>query len=77
MTTKLWRPINLLDGRRIGTVAEAAAVMEDLPPARQLKPVWQKTCEMLLQAKESGDANDLQHATAQLRRALLVEGWVE
>ena len=45
------------------------------PAARQLKPIWQHTAALLLQAHESGKPDDLRHATAQLRRALDAEGW--
>ena len=40
-----------------------------LPKQRQIKPIWQHTAALLLQAHESGKRLDLQHATAQLRRA--------
>lgn len=72
---KLSSVITLRDGRRIETLEEAVAIMSELPEARQLKPVWQKTCEMLIEAKETGDDDVIIHATAQLCRALQFEGW--
>lgn len=42
-----------------------------LPKARQLKPVWQRTAALLMEAHASGKPEDLQHATGQLRRALV------
>jgi hypothetical protein len=39
-----------------------------LPKARQLKPVWLQTAALLMEAYASGRADDLQHATRQLRR---------
>ena len=50
--------------------------MDTLPESRQLKPVWQTTAAMLLRSNETGKAVDMRHATAQLVRALQVEGWM-
>jgi hypothetical protein len=44
-------------------------------PARHLKPVWQLAAALLMEAHSTGNAEDLEHATAQLRRALDTEGW--
>jgi hypothetical protein len=72
----LAHPIKLRDGDVISTMAQAARLMtQRLPKARQEKPVWQHTAALLLQAHESGKRLDLDHATAQLRRALDAEGW--
>ena len=49
--------------------------MTRLPKARQLKPIWQHTAALLMEAHESGKPEDLEHATAQLCRALDAEGW--
>lgn len=68
--------IVLRDGRQIKTLEEAVALLEQLPKTRQLKPLWQKTCEMLLQANKTKRKIDMQHATAQLCRALQAEGWL-
>jgi transcriptional regulator with XRE-family HTH domain len=69
-------PIKLRDGHVIETMAQAAELMTlRLPKARQAKPIWQHTAALLLQAHESGRRLDLDHATAQLRRALDAEGW--
>ena len=46
-----------------------------LPKARQEKPIWQRTAELLMEEHASGKLDDLQHATAQLRRALDAGGW--
>jgi len=57
-------------------MAQAAGLMtQRLPKARQLKPIWQRTARMLMEAHASGTRIDLEHATTQLRRALGVEGW--
>jgi hypothetical protein len=69
-------PIKLRDGHVIETLAQAAGLMtQRLPKARQLKPVWQRTAALLMEAHASGKPDDLQHATGQLQRALDAEGW--
>lgn len=68
--------ITLRDGRKLSTVAEAVAVMLQLPVSRQHLPVWEKTMQMLLEANETGKPIAMRHATAQLVRALQVEGWM-
>lgn len=68
--------VTLRDGTVLETLRDVAALMtERLPPARQEKSVWQTTARMLLEACESGRKSDIAHATAQLRRALEIEGW--
>ena len=46
-----------------------------LTQARQEKPVWQHTAELLMQAQKSGKAIVVRAATDQLCRALQLEGW--
>jgi hypothetical protein len=71
-------PIKLRDGGVISTMAQAARLMtQRLPKARQEKPVWQHTAELLMQAQKSGKAIDVRAATDQMCRALVVEGWIE
>ena len=67
--------IKLRDGHTIETMDQAAVLMTQLPKARQLKPIWQHTAALLMEAHASGKRADLEHATQQLRRALEVEGW--
>ncbi len=73
---RLSSTITLRDGRKVVTLAEAVSLLSELPERRQRHPVWEKAMEMLLQASESGKAIDMRHATAQLVRALQVEGWI-
>ena len=68
-------PIKLRDGHVVETMAQAVALTQRLPKARQLKPIWQHTAALLMEAHASGKPDDLRHATAQLRRALDAEGW--
>ena len=63
-------PIRLRDGQVVETLAQAAALTQRLPKARQLKPIWQHTAALLMEAHESGKSEDLHQATGQLRRAL-------
>ena len=60
----------------IETMEQAAGLMtQQLPKQRQLKPIWQHTAALLMEAHASGQPQDLHHATGQLRRALDAEGW--
>jgi hypothetical protein len=69
-------PIKLRDGHVMETLAQAAGLMtQRLPKARQMKPIWQRTAALLMEAHASGLPDDLQHATGQLQRALDAEGW--
>ena len=68
-------PIKLRDGQVVETLAQAAALTQRLPKQRQLKPIWQHTAALLMEAQASGKSEDLHQATAQLRRALDAEGW--
>jgi hypothetical protein len=68
-------PIKLRDGHIIETMDQAAVLMTQLPEARQLKPIWQHTAALLMEAQASGKSEDLHQPTGQLRRALDAEGW--
>jgi len=73
----LAHPIKLRDGEVISTMAQAARlVTERLPPHRQGKDVWLHAADLLLKAQRTGNKRDLEHATDQLCRALMVEGWI-
>lgn len=68
-------PIKLRDGHVIETMAQAAGLMtQRLPEQRQTKAIWQHAAVLLMEAHASGKPDDLQHATAQFRRALDAEG---
>jgi hypothetical protein len=71
-TRKLASPITLKDGRTIATLNQARELMLELPVRHQVRPHWQFTAELLLEATEhNGNIDD---AWAQLSRALTVEG---
>jgi hypothetical protein len=56
----------------IATLREAREIILALPERTQLHPHWQYAVELLLNAADQG--LDLSDASAQLRRALIVEG---
>jgi hypothetical protein len=43
---------------------------------RQARPHWDFAAELLLKAAETGEPDDIEAATAQIERALRVEGWL-
>lgn len=73
-TSRLREPIALRDGRRIETLADARALMLDLPEFQQLRPWWQYAGELALAAAD--DDGELIDAWAQLRRALQRDGMI-
>lgn len=70
---KLAYPITLTGGRQIETVSHAMALIKGLPQARRDTDLWQTTVSWLKGAKTK---DDMQHATAQLKRALDREGFL-
>jgi hypothetical protein len=50
-TEKLPIPIVLRDGRAIATLGEARIVMLELPVRHQVRPHWQYTADLLLEAR--------------------------
>jgi len=45
-------------------------------PWRQARPHWDFAAELLLKAAQTKEESDIQMATAQMERALRVEGWL-
>jgi hypothetical protein len=43
---------------------------------RQVRPHWDFVAELLLKAAQTQDELDIEMATAQMERALRVEGWL-
>jgi poly(3-hydroxybutyrate) depolymerase len=68
--TPLTRAIELRDGTRLTTLAEARAFMVALPEGDQLRNAWQKAAELLMVAAESGDTAAV---TRQIEFALFVQ----
>jgi hypothetical protein len=47
-----------------------------MKPWRQARPHWDFAAELLLKAAETRKESDIDVATAQMERALRVEGWL-
>jgi hypothetical protein len=47
-----------------------------MKPWRQVRPHWDFAAELLLKAAETWKESDIDMATAQMERALRVEGWL-
>jgi hypothetical protein len=77
LTRKLVQPIELSRGprSRIETLHDAAALIGDLEPFRQARPVWDRAAEMILIAAETGKRADVAEATRQLLAAVGHENW--
>jgi hypothetical protein len=71
---KLPRALELRDGRKLQTLADASQVLLAMTEQRQLRPWNQHAAELLLKAAETGRRADLEAATAQVGRALAKEG---
>jgi hypothetical protein len=65
-------PIILKDGRAIATLGHSRNLILDLSVRHQVRPYWQYTAELLLDAAEhKGSLDDAYH---QMTRALRTEG---
>ena len=71
---QLATPIALKDGRTIGTLAVARALILSLPELHQRSPIWHETGELLAEA--ATDKNWVPDAEAQLSLALKAEGLI-
>jgi len=58
------------------TLADAARFIALMRPFREARPHWDFAAELLLTAAETGKRRDVEAATAQMERALRVEGWM-
>ena len=47
-----------------------------MKPWRQSRPHWDFAAELLLRAAQTREEDDIEEATAQMERALRVEGWL-
>jgi hypothetical protein len=57
------------------TLQDAARFIGQMKPWRQARPHWDFAAE-LLKAARTRDESDIEMATAQMERALRVEGWL-
>ena len=63
-------------GGELATLEDAARFVGLLRSWRQGRPHWDFAAELLLRAAETGKRRDVEAATAQMERALRVEGWL-
>ena len=60
----------------LATLEDAARFIALMKPFRQARPHWDFAAELLMSAAETGKRRDVEAATAQMERALRVEGWL-
>ena len=58
------------------TLEDAARFVGLMKPWRQARPHWDYAAELLLKAAGTKAEEDIEAATAQMERALGVEGWL-
>ena len=63
-------------GIELATLADAARFVGQMKSWRQARPHWDFAAELLLKAAETRESDDIEAATAQMERALRVEGWL-
>ena len=63
-------------GAELATLEDAARFVGLLGPWRQARPHWDFAAKLLLKAAQTKEEPDIEMATAQMERALRVEGWL-
>jgi hypothetical protein len=63
-------------GAELATLEDAARFVGLIRPWRQARPHWDFAAELLLKAAQTRDKAVVEMATAQMERALRVEGWL-
>ena len=63
-------------GAELATLEDAARFVGLMRPWRQARPHWDFAAELLLKAAQTKEESDIEMATAQMGRALRVEGWL-
>ena len=58
------------------TLQDAAHFIGQMKLWRQARPHWDFAAELLLKAAQTRDESDVEMATAQMERALRLEGWL-
>ena len=74
----LTRTIESIAGPGIAlvTLADAATFIALMKPWRKARPHWKYAVGLLLKAADTRKITDIEMATAQMERALRVEGWL-
>jgi hypothetical protein len=62
-------------GAELATLEHAARFVGLMRSWRQARPHWDFAAELLLKAAQTKEESDIEVATAQMERALRVEGW--
>ena len=63
-------------GAELATLEDAARFVDLMRPWRQARPHWDFAADLLLRAARTREESDIEMATAQMERALRVEGWL-
>jgi hypothetical protein len=63
-------------GVELATLEDAARFVGLMKPWHQARPHWDFAAEPLLKAADIREESDVEMATAQMERALRVEGWL-
>jgi hypothetical protein len=63
-------------GVELATLEDAARFVGLLRSWRQARPHWDFAAELLLKAAQTRRESDIEMATAQMERALRVDGWL-
>jgi hypothetical protein len=63
-------------GAELATLEDAARFVGLMKPWRQTRLHWDYAAELLLKAAKTREEGDVEAATAQMERALRVEGWL-
>jgi hypothetical protein len=63
-------------GAELATLEDAARFIGQMKPWRQARPHWDFAAKLLLKAAQTREEADIEMATAQMERALRVEGWL-
>jgi hypothetical protein len=63
-------------GIELATLADAARFVGQMRPRHEARLHWDFAAELLLKAAETRKSVDVGAATAQMERALRVEGWL-
>jgi hypothetical protein len=63
-------------GAELATIEDAARFVGLMKPWRHSRPHWDFAAELLLKAAATREEGDIEAVTAQMERALRVEGWL-
>jgi hypothetical protein len=70
------RVIKPTGGPGLATLGDAAKFVGAMSARRKARPHWKYAVDLLLKAAQTRNESDIKMATAQMERALRVEGWL-